>query len=60
MEAKEKLFAFKLVAKESEPRKDEGKKWVAREGVATAGCTEVAWGDYRCSTTWSGEGGAYC
>ncbi|MBA3486227.1 MAG: hypothetical protein H0T88_03385 [Lysobacter sp.] len=55
MEAKEKLFAFKLVAKESEPGKDEGKKWVAREGVATAGCSEVRFGNFR-----EGDGGVFC
>ncbi|MBA2237873.1 MAG: hypothetical protein H0W24_04120 [Lysobacter sp.] len=60
MEAKEKLFAFKLVEKQSQSRKDDDRKWEARVGVATAGCSEVDRGNFRCASQWSPDGGAYC
>lgn len=60
MEAKEKLFAFKLVKKETESRSDEDRKWGARDGVATAGCSEVDRGNFRCASQWAPDGGAFC
>lgn len=60
MEAKEKLFAFKLVKKESAPHKDEDRKWEARDGVATAGCSQVEYGEYRCDFNSWRDGGVYC
>lgn len=61
MEAKEKLFAFKVVATEAESRKDE-EKWVAREGVAAAGCTDYKFpGNLRyASPIYGADRGVYC
>lgn len=46
MDNKEKLFVFKVVAKKADSEKgDKGEgKWVAREGVAAAGCTDSRFG----------------
>lgn len=44
MESKQKLFAFKLAAKENASKKEKeteskDRKWKAREGVAVAACS---------------------
>ena len=63
MESKEKLFAFKVVTKNQEvdSKKNEG-KWVAREGVAAAGCTDYRFpGNVRYpSATYGADRGVYC
>ena len=61
MEVKEKLFAFKVAAKETESRKEE-EKWVAREGVAAAGCTDYKFpGNVRYPhQTYGADRGVYC
>jgi hypothetical protein len=61
MEVKEKLFAFKVAAKETESRKEE-EKWVAREGVAAAGCTDYKFpGNVRYPhPTYGADRGVYC
>ena len=50
-----KTFAFKLA--------DQGakgaRKWTARDGVALAGCSEVAFGNYR-DTRRFGDDGVFC
>lgn len=61
MENKQKLFAFKVVAKEQSAKKNEV-KWAAREGVAAAGCTDPSgWGNVRYTSRWGGrDAGVYC
>ena len=39
MESKQKLFAFKLAAKQQKKEQADESKWKARDGVAIAGCT---------------------
>jgi hypothetical protein len=62
MDTSQKLFAFKLAAKEDraaavQPTQD---KWQARDGVAIAGCTDPkANGVLREAFPW-GDGRAYC
>ncbi|QGX39933.1 hypothetical protein [Permianibacter aggregans] len=62
MENKQKLFAFKVIAKESRQAVNKDGKWLAREGVATAGCTDPrGWGAVRYSNWWGGvDAGAFC
>ena len=57
-----KTFAFKLVKNAANTA---NKPWQARAGVAAAGCTLVADGDYRADTDVFGQprgfdGGYYC
>lgn len=57
-----KTFAFKLAAQKS-LKKDVGEKlWQARDGIATAGCTDPTHeGDYRYTDSRFGrDAGAYC
>lgn len=62
MKGNQKLFAFKLAAKEDAKKEQSvgstADKWKAREGVSIAGCT----GPRSKATTWSGayDGGMYC
>jgi hypothetical protein len=55
MEMEKKTFAFKLA--------DQGatgaRKWTVRDGVALAGCSEVALGNYR-DTRRFGDDGIFC
>ena len=63
MNAKQKLFAFKLTTKEDAKQatvESQG-KWKAQDGVATAGCSLVkATGDYRASVGFGRDNGIYC
>ncbi len=63
MESNEKLFAFKVASKEQdvESQKNDG-KWVAREGVAAAGCTDFRFpGNVRYPhATYGADRGVYC
>lgn len=61
MEIKEKLFAFKVAAKEAESQKTD-EKWKAREGVAAAGCTDYKFpGNVRYPhATYGADRGVYC
>jgi hypothetical protein len=51
----EKTFAFKLADKSAKS----ASKWAARDGVSLAGCSEVAWGNWRASR-YRGDDGIYC
>ncbi len=63
MKSKETLFAFKVASKEQkvDSQKNEG-KWVAREGVAAAGCTDFRFpGNVRYPhATYGVDRGVYC
>ena len=61
MENKQKLFAFKVVAKEQVAKKNDV-KWSTREGVAAAGCTDPnGLGNVRYTSRWGGrDAGVYC
>ena len=63
MDTKQKLFAFKLAAKEDEKQasvKSNG-KWKAQEGVAVAGCTDYRFPDnLRYQGTFGADRGIYC
>lgn len=63
MESNEKLFAFKVASTEQEvdSREEEG-KWVARDGVAAAGCTDYRFpGNVRYPhRTYGADQGVYC
>ena len=61
MENKQKLFAFKVVAKEQASKKVDA-KWAARDGVAAAGCTDPRnLGLVRYPSRWGGvDSGVYC
>ena len=64
METKQKLFAFKLAAKEDTRQagiESQG-KWKAQEGVAVAGCTDYRFpGNLRYdSVTGNRDTGIYC
>lgn len=62
MESNEKLFAFKVASKEQEVDAKEEGKWVAREGVAAAGCTDYRFpGNVRYPhATYGADRGVYC
>ncbi|MDQ3288591.1 MAG: hypothetical protein M3Q42_10110 [Pseudomonadota bacterium] len=62
MESNEKLFAFKVASREEEVDTKEEGKWVAREGVAAAGCTEYRFpGNLRYAhATYGADRGVYC
>lgn len=63
METKQKLFAFKLAAKE-DAKKDAVKadaQWKGRDGVAIAGCTDYKWpGNLRYQGATGADRGIYC
>ncbi len=63
METKQKLFAFKLAAKE-EAKQDQVEsqgKWKAQDGVAVAGCTDFRFpGNLRYTSSAGTDRGAYC
>jgi hypothetical protein len=50
-----KTFAFKLADKNAKG----ASKWKARDGISLAGCSEVAWGDYR-GPRLRNDDGIYC
>jgi hypothetical protein len=50
-----KTFAFKLADKSA----NGAGKWKARDGVSLAGCSEVAFGNYR-DTRRVGDDGIFC
>ncbi len=61
MDKTQKAFAFKLVAKESENKKEQDGKWTARDDVAVAGCTDPTHtGDYRYGTGFGRDNGVWC
>ncbi|QGX39934.1 hypothetical protein [Permianibacter aggregans] len=62
MENKQKLFAFKVVAKENAVAVNKDNKWSARDGVAAAGCTDPRnLGMVRYPSRWGGiDSGVYC
>ena len=55
VEMEKKTFAFKLADQGSKG----ARKWTVRDGVALAGCSEVALGNYRESRR-IGDDGIYC
>jgi hypothetical protein len=56
MEEKQKLFAFKLAAKEQRDAPSQPRKWQARDGVSLAGCSDPSHeGDFR-----EGDRGVWC
>jgi hypothetical protein len=62
MESKQKLFAFKLAAKENASKKEKetglkDRKWKAREGVAVAACSGPLWITFRLGDS---DGGGWC
>lgn len=63
MDSQEKLFAFKVASKEqkADSRKAE-EKWVARDGVAAAGCTNYKFpGNLRYPhSSFGADQGVYC
>jgi len=60
MESKQKLFAFKLAAKQQKKDLTE-LKWKARDGVAVAGCSDYKWpGNLRYIGSGGGDDGMYC
>jgi hypothetical protein len=61
METNQKLFAFKLAAKEEAKQIDTDAtgKWKAREGIAIAGCTRVRFGE-RAAGAFGQDSGIYC
>jgi len=63
METKQKLFAFKLAAKE-DAKKEAAKadaQWKGRDGVAVAGCTDYKWvGNLRYQGATGADRGIYC
>jgi len=62
METKQKLFAFKLAAKEDAKKEQVAAQWKARDGVAVAGCTDYKWeGNLRyASAQHVADRGIYC
>lgn len=64
MESKNKLFAFKLAAKEDAKRDARAEanpgKWHAREGVAIAGCTDNRFATRFASTLGVPDAGVFC
>lgn len=63
MDTKEKLFAFKVAPKDQGvDSKENESKWVAREGVAAAGCTDYKFpGNVRYpSSAGVADQGIYC
>lgn len=65
MESKNKLFAFKLAAREdakNDTRVDaKDGKWKARDGAPIAGCTDPKHtGDFRYPSTFSSDSGVWC
>lgn len=62
METKQKLFAFKLAAKEDAKKEaDADLQWKARDGVAVAGCTDYRFpGNLRYDGAQGADRGIYC
>lgn len=64
MDSKQKLFAFKLAAKEDAKQQniESQGKWKAQEGVAAAGCTDYRFpGNVRYPhATMGADRGVYC
>lgn len=63
METKQKLFAFKLAAKEDAKKESAtpDTPWKARDGVAVAGCTDYLFPDnLRYTGARGADNGAYC
>ncbi|HSX59829.1 MAG TPA: hypothetical protein VLF18_06490 [Tahibacter sp.] len=64
METKQKLFAFKLAAKEDAKREaaKADAQWKGRDGAAVAGCTDYIWvGNLRyTSAGGAADRGVYC
>lgn len=57
---KKKTFAFKLATKAVQQNQAQ-KKWSGRNGVASAGCSQVMFGDYRADHPSGGwDNGVYC
>ena len=62
MESKQKLFAFKLAAKQQKKDQANESKWKARDGVAIAGCTGSLPNPFilRYITSHGGDDGPHC
>lgn len=63
METKQKLFAFKLAAKEDAKQEQvKDAQWKGRDGVAIAGCTDYKWpGNLRYTAPGgAADRGVYC
>ncbi|UXI66238.1 hypothetical protein [Tahibacter amnicola] len=61
METKQKLFAFKLAAKEVAKKESADAQWKGRDGVSVAGCTDYIWqGNLRYQGVTGKDRGVYC